>query len=112
MLTMSGSETATRKVAQMLDAADVDLIRDIAIETARTEAKAVLKTMVILHARLAHDLIAKNVLTHTEYTKSLEKVVDDPVSAHDKDPLIFDAVARAAVTLFQQPLPPSEQQSG
>ena len=91
----------------MLDAPDVDLIRDIAMETARTEAKAVLKTMVILHARLAHDLIAKNVLTHTEYIKSLEKVVDDPVSAHDKDPLI----ARAAVTLFQQPLPPSEQQS-
>jgi len=96
----------------MLDAPDVDLIRDIAMETARTEAKAVLKTMVILHARLAHDLIAKNVLTHTEYIKSLEKVVEDPVSVHDKDPLIFDAVARAAITLFQQPLPPSEQQSG
>ena len=58
----------------MLDAPDVDLIRDIAMETARTEAKAVLKTMVIFHARLAHDLIAKNVLTHTEYIKSLEKV--------------------------------------
>ena len=61
---------------------------------------------------IAHDLIAKNVFTHTEYIKSLEKVVDDPVSAHDKDPLIFDAVARAAITLFQQPLPPAEQQSG
>ncbi len=48
----------------MLDAPDVDLIRDIATETASAEAKAVLKTMVILHARLAHDLIARNVLTH------------------------------------------------
>ena len=96
----------------MLDAPDVDLIRDIAIETARTEAKAVLKTMVILHARLAHDLIARSVLTHEQYIKSLEKVVEDPASAHDKDPLLFDAVARAAITLFQQLLSPSEQQSG
>ena len=96
----------------MLDAPDVDLIRDIAIETARAETRAVLKTMVIFQAQLAHDLIARNVLTHEEYIRNLEKLVEDPASAHDKDPLIFDAVARAAVTLFQQPLPPSEQQSG
>ena len=94
----------------MLEASDVDLIRDIATETASAEAKAVLKTMVILQARLAHDLIARNVLTHEQYIKSLEKLVEDPGSAHDKDPLIFDAVARAAIALFQQPLPPSEQQ--
>ena len=95
----------------MLEASDVDLIRDIATETASEKAKAVLKTMVILQARLAHDLIARNVLTHEQYVKSLEKLVEDPGSAHDKDPLIFDAVARAAITLFQQPFPPSEQQS-
>ena len=65
--------------------------------------------MVILQARLAHDLIARNVLTHEQYIKSLERLVADPASAHDKDPLLFDAVARAAITLFQQPLPPSEQ---
>ncbi len=94
----------------MLDAPDVDLIRDIAMEAATAEAKAVLKTMVILQARLAHDLIARNVLTHEEYVRSLEKLVEDPASAHGKDPLIFDAVARAAITLFQQPLP--EQQGG
>ena len=38
------------------------------METARTEAKTVLKRMVILHARLVHDLIAKNVLTHIRST--------------------------------------------
>jgi len=58
----------------MLEAPDVDLIRDIATETASAEAKAVLKTMVILQARLAHDLIARNVLTHEQYIKGRARI--------------------------------------
>ncbi len=96
----------------MIEAPDVDFIKDIATDIARAETKAALKTIVFLHARLANDLIAKNVLTREEYIDSLDKIAEDSASTHENDPELFDAIARAAITVFQQPLPTSEQQGG
>jgi hypothetical protein len=94
-----------------LSGEDVDFVKDLATEVARAEAKAVLKAMVVLQARLAIDLIANNQLTQDQYIASLDSVMRDPSSAHASDPVIFDAVARAALTLFQQPLSTADEPS-
>jgi hypothetical protein len=76
-------------------------IIEVAKEAARAESQTVLDAMVILHVRLAHDLIAKGVFTPDEYARSMATVVREAEKCREENPALFSAIEKAAATLAE-----------
>jgi hypothetical protein len=55
--------------------------------------------MVILHVRLAHDLIDKGVFTADEYARSMATVVQEAEKSREGNPALFAAIEKSAATL-------------
>ena len=74
-------------------------IIEVAKEAARVESQTVLDAMVILHVRLAHDLIDKGVFTPDEYARSMATVVREAEACREQNPALFSAIEKSAATL-------------
>ena len=74
-------------------------IIEVAKEAARAESQTVLDAMVILHVRLAHDLIDKGVFTADDYARSMATVVQEAEKSRDANPALFAAIEKSAATL-------------
>jgi hypothetical protein len=74
-------------------------IIEVAKEAARAESRTVLDAMVILHVRLAHDLIDKGVFTADDYARSMATVVQEAEKSRDTNPALFAAIEKSAATL-------------
>jgi hypothetical protein len=84
--------------AQNLESLVAQII-EVAKEAARVESQTVLDAMVILHVRLAHDLIDKGVFTPDEYVRSMATVVREAEACREKNPALFSAIEKSAATL-------------
>jgi len=83
-------------------------IIEVAKEAARAESQTVLDAMVILHVRLAHDLIDEGVFTADDYARSMATVVQEAGKTREANPALFAAIEKSAATLaatFGQPRP-------
>jgi hypothetical protein len=74
-------------------------IIEVAKEAARAESQTVLDALVILHVRLAHDLIDKGVFTAEDYARSMATVVQEAEKCQEKNPALFAAIEKSAMTL-------------
>jgi hypothetical protein len=74
-------------------------IIEVAKEAARAESRTVLDAMVILHVRLAHDLIDKGVFTPDEYALSMATVVKEAEKCRQANPALFSAIEKSATAL-------------
>src|SRR5262249_18339653 len=74
-------------------------IIEVAKEAARAESQTVLDAMVILHVRLAHDLIDKGMFTGGEYARSRATVVQEAEKSREANPALFAAIEKSATTL-------------
>ena len=89
----------------MLNPSDLEHIvehcTEIAKQAAKTEAQTVLHAVIILHLRLANDLVAKGVFTPFEYASSMAQIVKEAERYREETPELFEAISKAARMLEQ-----------
>ncbi len=89
----------------MLHPSDLERIvehcTEIAKQAAKTEAQTILHAVVILHMRLANDLVAKGIFTPSEYANSMATIVKEAERYREETPELFDAISKAATMLEQ-----------